>query len=109
MLLLIPTAIASALIVAPLTSFDVVTLIFAAAPGGVTEMTMVGLGFGADGAAVASLQFIRVLLAIAIVGLVLSRLGSKENSERSTSDKEDGPDSALAEQSRVTKISRASR
>src|ERR687885_377220 len=47
--ILVPTAIVSALVVAPFTSFDVVTLIFAAAPGGVTEMTTMSLGFGADG------------------------------------------------------------
>ena len=100
--ILVPTAIVSALVVAPFTSFDVVTLIFAAAPGGVTEMTTVSLGFGADGAAVTSLQFVRVLLAVAIVGIVVSRLGSKDDSEKSASDEEDGQeDSAPAGQTGI--------
>ena len=99
--ILVPTAIVSALVVAPFTSFDVVTLIFAAAPGGVTEMKAVSLGFGADGAAVASRQFVRVLLAGAIVGIMVSRLGSKDDSEKSASDEEDGQDSAPAGQTGI--------
>lgn len=101
MVILIPGTIASAWIVAPLTSLDVVTLIFAAAPGGVTEMTTVSLGFGADGAAVASLQFVRVLLAVAIVGVVVRRLRSEDDSE-SSSDEEDEQDSAPAEKTGLT-------
>jgi membrane AbrB-like protein len=78
---MIPTAIASAIVVAPLTSIDIVTLLFAAAPGGLTEMSTVSVSFGADGAAVAAVQLVRVLLAVAIVGAVVARLRSKGEAE----------------------------
>ena len=55
---------------------DVVTLVFAAASGRVIEMSTVSVGFGADGAAVVSLQLVRVLLAVAIAGIATSRLES---------------------------------
>lgn len=92
--IIIPTAIVSALVVAPLTSFDTVTLVFAAAPGGVTEMTTVSLGFGADGAAVATLQFVRVLLAVAIVGVVVrySAKGGATSSEEDGDEQDSAPD-----------------
>ncbi len=38
-------------------------------------MSMVSVGFGADGAAVVSLRLVRVLLAVAIAGIATSRLG----------------------------------
>ena len=40
-------------------------------------MTAVGASFGADGAAVASVQLVRVLLAVVVVDVVLQRLGHK--------------------------------
>ncbi len=78
---MIPTAVTSAIVVAPLTSIDIVTLLFAAAPGGLTEMSTVSVSFGADGAAVAAVQLVRVLLAVAIVGAVVARLRSKGEAE----------------------------
>ena len=75
------TGIADALVAASLTSIDAVTAVFAAVPGGLTEMSAVSLSFGADGAAVASVQLVRVLLAIAAVNVLLVWLGPKEDNE----------------------------
>ena len=53
----ISTAIVCALVAAPLTSIDLVTAIFAAAPGGLVEMSLMSMSFGADAAGVATVQF----------------------------------------------------
>ena len=74
---IISASVGAALVAVPVTSLDPVTALLAAAPGGLTEMTAVGASFGADGAAVASVQLVRVLLAVAVVDVVLQRLGHK--------------------------------
>lgn len=76
----IAIAVVSALVAVALTSIDVVTALFAAAPGGLTEMTLVGAGFGADGVAVAAVQLVRVLLAIAVANALIKRFESKGES-----------------------------
>ncbi len=78
---LILTSVVSALIAAPLASLDVATALFAAAPGGMTEMSTVSVSFGADGAAVTAVQLVRVLLAVTIANVLLARLQSKGESE----------------------------
>jgi membrane AbrB-like protein len=74
---IISASVGAALVAVQLTFLDPVTALFAAAPGGLTEMTAVGASFGADGAAVASVQLVRVLLAVAVVDVVLQRLRHK--------------------------------
>lgn len=93
--IIIPASIVAALVAASLTSLDVVTALFAAAPGGLTEMTAVGASFGADGAAVASVQLIRVILAVAVVDVILQRLerkGDESESEDESESDEGGRD-----------------
>ncbi len=86
------TGIATALIAASLSSVDAVTAVFAAAPGGLTEMSAVGLSFGADGAAVASVQLVRVLLALAAVEVLLWWLGLKgEETESGSQERQHTP------------------
>ena len=75
--IVISASVGAALVAVPITSLDPVTALFAAAPGGLTEMTTVSASFGADGAAVASVQLVRVLLAVAVVDVVLQRLRHK--------------------------------
>ncbi len=82
---LILTSVVSALIAAPLASLDIATALFAAAPGGMTEMSTVSASFGADGAAVTAVQLVRVLLAVAVANVLLTRLRSKGGSEESRS------------------------
>lgn len=77
--IIISASVGAALVAVSLTSLDPTTALFAAAPGGLTEMTAVGASFGADGAAVASVQLVRVLLAVAVVDVILQMLGHKGN------------------------------
>lgn len=86
--ILVSSAIGSALIVVPFTSIDFVTALFAAAPGGLTEMSVVSVGFGADGAAVATVQLIRVLVALAVINILLKRFESESESEPSSCNQE---------------------
>jgi uncharacterized protein len=86
--ILVFSAIGSALAVVPFTSVDVVTALFAAAPGGLTEMSVVSVSFGADGAAVATVQLVRVLLALAVINILLKRFESKGASEPASHDQE---------------------
>jgi membrane AbrB-like protein len=91
---LIITAIFSALVAAYLTSLDIVTALFAAAPGGMTEMSTVSIGFGADGAAVTTVQLVRVLLAVLVINVLLGRLRSKGEQESETRRQEEQRDDA---------------
>lgn len=61
-----------ALFVSRLGLVDLRTALFAAAPGGITEMSTVGASLGADGAAIASIHLVRVLLTILAVSAVFS-------------------------------------
>jgi uncharacterized protein len=86
------TGIATALIAASLSSVDAVTAVFAAAPGGLTEMSAVSLSFGAGGAAVAFVQLVRVLLALAAVEVLLWWLGLKgEETESGSQERQHTP------------------
>ena len=76
--LLIAITVVPALVAASLTSVDIVTALFAAAPGGLTEMSVVSVSFGADGVAVATVQLVRVLLALAAINLLLRRFEPKD-------------------------------
>ena len=85
--IIISASVGAALVAVPITSLDPVTALFAAAPGGLTEMTTVGASFGADGAAVASVQLVRVLLAVAVVDVVLQRLRHKGDEPEGAGDR----------------------
>lgn len=80
---LISSAVVSALVAVHIASIDLVTALFAAAPGGLTEMSLISIGFGADGAAVATVQMVRILLALAVINVLLRRFepasGQEEN------------------------------
>jgi membrane AbrB-like protein len=95
---LVFSAIGSALLVVPFTSVDIVTALFAAAPGGLTEMSVVSVSFGADGAAVATVQLVRVLLALVVINILLRRFESKGGSEPASHNQEQ--DSARTDSTR---------
>ena len=57
-----------------LTEMTPVTALFAAAPGGLTEMASVGPSLGADGPAVAAVHLVRLLLVILVANLLLARV-----------------------------------
>ena len=95
---LILTSVVSALIAAPLASLDVATALFAAAPGGMTEMSTVSVSFGADGAAVTAVQLVRVLLAVAIANVLLARLRPKgESGDPEPGSRQEGQDGSSEE------------
>ena len=66
-------SLVSALATVRFTGLDPTTALFAAVPGGLTEMAAVSVGLGADGAAVTAIHLCRVLLTVAIVNVVLLR------------------------------------
>jgi uncharacterized protein len=57
-----------------LTGLSPTTALFAAAPGGITEMASVGTSLGADGPAVAAIHLSRLLLVLLAANLVLARI-----------------------------------
>ena len=63
-----------------LTGMSPVTALFAAAPGGLTEMATIGVGLGADGPAVAAVHLSRLLLVIFAANLLLARARSHQPS-----------------------------
>jgi membrane AbrB-like protein len=64
---------AAAVAAVSLTGMTPVTALFAAAPGGLTEMASVGASLGADGPAVAAVHLVRLLLVILVANLLLVR------------------------------------
>ena len=87
-------AVASALLATALTSVDIVTAMFAAAPGGLTEMTTTSIAFGADAVGVAALQLARVLLAITVVDVLLKSRESKDEGEQQDEEEQEDADEA---------------
>lgn len=65
---------AAAVAAVSLTGMTPVTALFAAAPGGLTEMASVGTSLGADGPAVAAVHLVRLLLVILVANLLLARV-----------------------------------
>lgn len=70
------SGVAAAIAAVLLTGTGLVTALFAAAPGGLTEMASVGASLGADGPAVAAVHLARLLLVILAANLLLARLRS---------------------------------
>jgi hypothetical protein len=64
---------AAAVAAVSFTGMTPVTALFAAAPGGLTEMAAVGASVGADGPAVAAVHLVRLLLVILVANLLLAR------------------------------------
>lgn len=74
-----------------LTGMSPVTALFAAAPGGLTEMATIGTGLGADGPAVAAVHLSRLLLVIFAANLFLSRSLTRHSAPEGPSSRNDGP------------------
>lgn len=74
-----------------LTGMSPVTALFAAAPGGLTEMATIGTGLGADGPAVAAVHLSRLLLVIFAANLFLARSRSHRPTPEGPSNGNDGP------------------
>ncbi len=74
---MVGTGVAVGWVLFGLTSLDLATSIFSAAPGGIAEMSIIALDYGADVSAVALLQFIRILGTYATVPLISRKFGSQ--------------------------------
>ena len=68
------SGLAAATTAVSLTGMSPTTALFAAAPGGLTEMSSVGASLGADGPAVAAIHLSRLLLVLMAANLVLARV-----------------------------------
>jgi uncharacterized protein len=84
------SGLAAATTAVSLTGITPITALFAAAPGGLTEMASVGASLGADGPAVAAIHLSRLLLVLLAANLILVRLrmerpASPERDEAQTS------------------------
>jgi len=83
------SGVAAAVAAVSLTGMAPVTALFAAAPGGLTEMASVGASLGADGPAVAAVHLVRLLLVILVANLLLSRMQSEGSEIVPRSERED--------------------
>jgi membrane AbrB-like protein len=86
------SGVAAAAVAVGLTGMSPVTALFAAAPGGLTEMATIGVGLGADGPAVAAVHLSRLLIVIFAANLLLARVRSNHSSPDET---EKGEEPAL--------------
>ena len=87
--LFLASAIAVAAVAVGLTGVSPTTALFAAAPGGLTEMATIGASVGADGPAVAAVHLSRLLLVIFVANFFLAR---SRNREAQSSDARHEPD-----------------
>jgi uncharacterized protein len=71
--LFLATAVAAAAMAVGLAGVRPVTALFAAAPGGLTEMATIGATVGADGPAIAAVHLSRLLLVIFVANVFLAR------------------------------------
>ncbi|HET7272231.1 MAG TPA: AbrB family transcriptional regulator [Rubrobacter sp.] len=69
------SGLAAATAAVSLTGLSPTTALFAAAPGGLTEMASVGASLGADGPAIAAIHLSRLLLVLLAANLILARIG----------------------------------
>ena len=69
------SSLAAATAAVSLTGMSPITALFAAAPGGLTEMASVGASLGADGPAVAAVHLSRLLLVLLAANLILAQMG----------------------------------
>jgi len=80
---------AAAVAAVSLTGMTPVTALFAAAPGGLTEMASVGASLGADGPAVAAVHLVRLLLVILVANLLLAGMRGEHTQGAAENDAED--------------------
>lgn len=63
------------------TDIDIITALFATAPGGITDISIISYDFGADSAKVAILQLIRMVSVVGILPFVIKLVVKKFNRE----------------------------
>lgn len=83
------SGVLAAIAAVSLTGMTPITALFAAAPGGLTEMASVGASLGADGPAVAAVHLVRLLLVILVANLLLARMQSESPEMAAQNDVDD--------------------
>jgi uncharacterized membrane protein AbrB (regulator of aidB expression) len=76
------SGLAAATAAVSLTGMSPTTALFAAAPGGLTEMASVGASLGADGLAIAAIHLSRLLLVLLVANFILARVQRAAVSEQ---------------------------
>ncbi|MDP8902070.1 MAG: AbrB family transcriptional regulator, partial [Actinomycetota bacterium] len=89
--LFLASAVAVAAVAIGLTGISPITALFAAAPGGLTEMATIGASVGADGPAVAAVHLSRLLLVIFVANFFLARSRNREARRRDARQGADEP------------------
>jgi uncharacterized protein len=90
--LFLGSAVAVAELAVSLTGVSPTTALFAAAPGGLTEMATIGASVGADGPAVAAIHLSRLLLVILVANFFLARSRNREARSRDARQETDDPE-----------------
>jgi membrane AbrB-like protein len=88
----------AAFIATRITDISAQTALFAAMPGGMTEMASVAASLGADGASVAAVHMCRILLVTLLAGLLISALKRRNGGKQSFSEAEAPPESGSGEE-----------
>lgn len=68
---MISLSLVAGFILAKVTGMDLTTALFSSSPGGMTEMTLTSMSFGADTPTVALLQLLRMISIVSIMPLIL--------------------------------------
>ncbi|KAF0194005.1 MAG: membrane protein AbrB duplication [Bacillota bacterium] len=68
---MIGLSLVAGFILAKVTGWDMATAFFSSSPGGMTEMTLASMSFGADTPKVALLQLVRMISVISLMPLIL--------------------------------------
>jgi membrane AbrB-like protein len=68
---MIGVSLVAGLMISRLTGWDKATAFFASSPGGMTEMILTSMSYGADTATVALLQLVRMLAIVSFMPLIL--------------------------------------
>lgn len=63
------------------TQIDIVTALFATAPGGITDMSIIAYDFGAEASIVALLQLIRLISVVTLIPIIIKTLTQNKKKE----------------------------
>ncbi|WP_300393007.1 AbrB family transcriptional regulator [Fusobacterium sp.] len=69
------------------TDIDITTALFATAPGGIADMSIIAYDFGADSSKVAVLQLIRLISVVSIIPMLIKFMIKKVNKNKKTINK----------------------
>ena len=86
MVMMISFNVLGALVISRFTALDPITALFAAAPGGVSDMALIAADFGANTQQVAFLQMFRFVFIVSLFPFIVRRILNGENRNLQTTD-----------------------